>query len=275
MVTCIKKSRFKDMNTIGFLIAFTIGFIFHKYGIEYGLFTVSNRNEHVEMTNKYINALVDKTTKNSFEKFVKQTPVIKFMNLKKGLSGKEDHIGLSLIIENALIPSSSSPSSIQVSSTTTHIQKDKEAKKVKFYNNNLPWANSLKKKKGWIFNNVCPLTCDESNIEIAWGSKESLCPMSFRPEMKLFMKHLRSYKSVLEFGSGISTFYYSQCVKQYDSIEENLSWCNELLNHVPPNTKIHCKENSISYDKLLKDLCILKPGMYNVYIYDTLNNQIV
>ena len=45
------------------------------YGIEYGLFTVSNRNEHVEMNNKYINALVDKTTKNSFEKFVKQTPV--------------------------------------------------------------------------------------------------------------------------------------------------------------------------------------------------------
>ena len=94
---------------------------------------------------------------------------------------------------------------------------------------------------------------------------KSMCPMWY----------LRSYKSVLEFGSGISTFYYSQCVKQYDSIEENLSWCNELLNHVPPNTKIHCKENSISYDKLLKDLCILKPGMYNVYIYDTLNNQIV
>ena len=76
------------------------------------------------------------------------------------------------------------------------------------------------------------------------------------------MKHLNNNKRVLEFGSGISTFYYSQCTKQYDTIEENLSWCNELLNHVPPNTKIHCKENGVSYDKILKDLCIVKPGKF-------------
>ena len=177
-VSCIKKSRFKDLNNVGLLIAFMFGMVFHKYGVGYFTSSLYRSNEVIENYN-YVNALADKTSKNLFDKWVKQTPVIKFIDLKRGLGGKEDHIGLSLIVENGLIPTSS-PSTTHPS--TANNKKNKQEIRA-FYTNNLPWANGLKSKKGWIFNNVCPLECHGTNAEILWGSKESLCPMMFRPEM--------------------------------------------------------------------------------------------
>ena len=176
-ILCIKKSRFKDLNNVGLLIAFIVGIVFHKYGVEFFTSSSYRGNEAIENYN-YVNALADKTSKNLFDRWVKQTPVIKFINLKRGLGGKEDHIGLSLIVENGLI----STSSTSITNPSTVNSKNKQEIEA-FYNSNLPWANGLKSKKGWIFNNVCPLKCHGSNSEILWGSKESLCPMMFRPEM--------------------------------------------------------------------------------------------
>ena len=258
MVVCIKQSRLENINIITLLITFTVGFICHKFGVRIGLFVSESNDDTFQLQgNKNMHALGIGPATNSFEKWLKQTPIVRYIDAKKGLNGKEDHVGLTLIVENALVQTNTRRKENAVSNTG----KDPSDKERQFYKNNLLWANTLKSKRGWIFNNLCPSTCPETKRPILWGSRESLCPMMFRPEMKLFMRHLLPDKRVLEFGSGISTLYYSQCVAQYDSIEENEAWCTELLDHVPPKAKIHCMKSGASYEQVLDKLCISMPDL--------------
>eukprot|EP00961_Rhodomonas_salina_P123529 1664176-Rhodomonas_salina.1 len=43
---------------------------------------------------------------------------------------------------------------------------------------------------------------------------------------------------VFEWGSGTSTLYYSQCVKNWTSIEHESEWCHLMQSLAPPNTAI-------------------------------------
>ena len=258
MVVCIKQSRLEKINIVTTLLAFTFGFMCHKFGVRVGLFVSESNDDNFQLHGtKNMHALESGSSTNPFEQWLKQTPTVRYIDAKKGLNGKEDHVGLTLIVENAIVQSNPN----RVGHAFNGKAKDQSNEEKKFYKDNLPWANTLKSKRGWIFNNVCPSTCPKTARPILWGSRESLCPMMFRPEMKLFMRHLLPDTRVLEFGSGISTLYYSQCVAHYDSIEENEAWCTELLDHVPPKAKIHCMKSGASYKQVLDKLCISMPDL--------------
>ena len=183
--------------------------------------------------------------------WVARSKTIKDIDTKRFLGGKELKSGISMIVENALSYNNDKENEITIMATD---------QTKNWHSRHLPWANSLKKRKGWIFNDICPGACANGQ-EILWGRKHQLCPMMFRPEMRLFMRHLHPGTRVLEYGAGISTTYYSQCVKQYDTVETNLEWCRSLQEHTPPNVKVHCKPKTVSHSEFLKQICIVNPDV--------------
>jgi hypothetical protein len=184
------------------------------------------------------------------EQWIDKTKPVSALQVKRFLSGKEFKSEISVIIENALAYNNHRKPTIQPGSDEI----------VWFQNNNL-WAESLKKKKGWIFNDVCPDACI-SGKKILWGRSSKLCPMMFRPEIRLLMRHLRPESHVLEFGAGVSTIYYSQCTKRYDTIEaDSMAWCNSLQQHIPPGVNVHCKPKDVQHSEFLKTLCIVNPDV--------------
>mmetsp|Transcript_33380 Transcript_33380/g.51916 ORF Transcript_33380/g.51916 Transcript_33380/m.51916 type:complete len:327 (-) Transcript_33380:267-1247(-) len=64
--------------------------------------------------------------------------------------------------------------------------------------------------------------------------------MMFRQENALLFKGLKPDSRVWEWGSGTSTLYYSQCVRNWTSIEHHHGWCKEMQSVVPPNVEVRC-----------------------------------
>lgn len=62
-------------------------------------------------------------------------------------------------------------------------------------------------------------------------------PMMQEEDIKLISSYLSPTDTVLEWGSGGSTLYFSSKVKEYYSIEHDVTWSNLLYRHLPNNVK--------------------------------------
>ena len=59
-------------------------------------------------------------------------------------------------------------------------------------------------------------------------------------EIRLLLGALKPESVVFEWGSGMSSLYYSQCVTNWTSVEHHLPWCHEMQKHAPPNVRVKC-----------------------------------
>ncbi|EKX45766.1 hypothetical protein GUITHDRAFT_163131 [Guillardia theta CCMP2712] len=67
---------------------------------------------------------------------------------------------------------------------------------------------------------------------VEWGSGASAI---------YFSQCVQGPKSVVwEWGSGTSTLYFSQCVGKWVSVEHEGAWCNQMRQLAPPNVEIRC-----------------------------------
>lgn len=64
-------------------------------------------------------------------------------------------------------------------------------------------------------------------------------PWMHDSEIFLVLKHLYYTDTLLEWGSGGSTTYFSHFVKKYYSIEHDEDWYNKLKSEIPSNVKLH------------------------------------
>ena len=91
----------------------------------------------------------------------------------------------------------------------------------------------------------CPDVCPGSSLPL----ENSACPMMWPAEAALLLKALRPDSVVFEWGSGMSSLYYSQCVRNWTSIEHHLPWCHEMQKLAPPNVRIRCIPIEAEYAK--------------------------
>jgi len=82
----------------------------------------------------------------------------------------------------------------------------------------------------------CAATCPNSNRPL----ENTVCPMMHSEEQELLLSALTPDSVVFEWGSGTSTLYYSQCVKNWTSIEHESEWCHLMQTLVPPNARVIC-----------------------------------
>ena len=66
-------------------------------------------------------------------------------------------------------------------------------------------------------------------------------------EEEFFMSHLKDTHSVLEFGSGTSTFEIANKVKKIISIEHQKKWYDSLILESPENCTLILKEPNLPY----------------------------
>eukprot|EP00802_Teleaulax_amphioxeia_P010034 Tamp_10059.p1 GENE.Tamp_10059~~Tamp_10059.p1 ORF type:complete len:591 (-),score=104.47 Tamp_10059:262-2034(-) len=93
----------------------------------------------------------------------------------------------------------------------------------------------------------CPASCPHSGLPMV----NVACPMMWPREAKLLLSVLKPESVVLEWGSGTSSLYYSQCVTNWTSIEHHVPWCHEMQTLAPPNLRVKCvpieKEYEVSF----------------------------
>ena len=65
-------------------------------------------------------------------------------------------------------------------------------------------------------------------------------PDDVSQEIRLLLGTLKPESVVFEWGSGMSSLYYSQCVTNWTSVEHHLPWCHEMQKHAPPNVRVKC-----------------------------------
>lgn len=82
----------------------------------------------------------------------------------------------------------------------------------------------------------CASKCPNSNRPM----ENTVCPMMHPEEQELLLSALGPESVVFEWGSGTSTLYYSQCVKNWTSIEHESEWCHLMQSLAPPNARIIC-----------------------------------
>ena len=58
-------------------------------------------------------------------------------------------------------------------------------------------------------------------------------PDDVSQEIRLLLGTLKPESVVFEWGSGMSSLYYSQCVTNWTSVEHHLPWCHEMQKHAP------------------------------------------
>jgi hypothetical protein len=59
-------------------------------------------------------------------------------------------------------------------------------------------------------------------------------------QARMFAEALKPTSVVWEWGSGSSSLYFSQCVRQWTSIEHSIKtgWCGKMQELVPPNAEV-------------------------------------
>ena len=92
----------------------------------------------------------------------------------------------------------------------------------------------------------CPDKCPVSELHM----ENTICPMMLRQEAALLLRVLRPESVVFEFGSGLSSLYFSQCVTNWTSIEHHMPWCLEMQTMAPPNVRIKCVPIESEYEEL-------------------------
>ena len=65
-------------------------------------------------------------------------------------------------------------------------------------------------------------------------------------EREMVEKYLKPDHTMLEYGSGGSTLYFSQLVKEYVSVEHNAEWHKRIREHVGDNCNLKLVENTFS-----------------------------
>jgi hypothetical protein len=74
-------------------------------------------------------------------------------------------------------------------------------------------------------------------------------PWMSESEIQTIVKYLKKDDVMLEWGSGGSTNYFPQFVKEYYSIEHDQNWFNEISQDLPSNVKY----NFVGLDQPLTD----------------------
>jgi hypothetical protein len=111
--------------------------------------------------------------------------------------------------------------------------------------------NKIKRAKkygDWFLdnNNRCPINVDnrcyndykrtiKHHIDFVPGKSI----MMDKESIQWMCKHLKKTFSVLEWGSGGSTLFFSKYVRDWTSIEHDEAWAKKMMRYSPPNVQIH------------------------------------
>lgn len=100
-------------------------------------------------------------------------------------------------------------------------------------------------------------------------------PMMHKDEYVLIQNSLDTTKTMLEWGSGTSTIYFSKFAKHIDSIEHDLSWYNKINNLIRKNNINNVSYHHISWNKPRPAGGVTTYDMFSDYInhVGTINKQ--
>ncbi|GGY51110.1 hypothetical protein GCM10011297_25040 [Bacterioplanes sanyensis] len=89
------------------------------------------------------------------------------------------------------------------------------------------WVESLKRG--------CP--CDAEGVEVPW--------MNY-PVVNFLKERLHKHLHLFEYGSGYSTAFYAQLVRDVISLEYNQAWLQRVADSAPANVKLLFKEKDVN-----------------------------
>ena len=84
--------------------------------------------------------------------------------------------------------------------------------------------------------------------------KREPIPWLTYPLIDFLVPRISNNFTLLEYGAGYSTLFFSKYFKQIDSVEHNQNWINIIKNKIPPNCEIFCSDdveiNYVSHESI-------------------------